>query len=316
MEPEFSQPIVAQVPPTRHLLVPVWLIAGLSILNFFAVIALWQRPESEATATADLVQILRESMPALPNVDVLAEDIANRVVDAEGKGGAGILDSEAIVFRTVADLEAEFAKIGAQPELDAFAKVFQAVDEWAFSPEDEPRVVSVKFQQAERMREIVKIEVEKLQKSALEKAAARDGFADYASAQRLLDYFPISNDLKVARLLRSLQDGQASLANKLDALQRLRYNSWAVRQVSSALRYRDEHLGRIAWDPLNGNVHLVEPVASILGPIDQKFLEPAALDFYTSTYVIIRDTLGKDVRRKFAEQLTKPDIKRKTLDLF
>ena len=124
MEPEFSQPIVAQVPPTRHLLVPVWLIAGLSILNFFAAIALWQRLESEATATADLVQILRESMPALPNVDVLAEDIANRVVDAEGKGGAGILDSEAIVFRTVADLEAEFAKIGAQPELDAFAKVF------------------------------------------------------------------------------------------------------------------------------------------------------------------------------------------------
>ena len=247
-------------------------------------------------------------------LDGLSEDITNRIIDAESADSGAVTEGDEIVLRTVSELEAFFQALGGTPEIPRFAQALTEVDDWPFALEDEERVRVIKGQQAQRLRTSVKLEVERLQKSALDKAAARDGLKDHAAAQRLLAFYPVSSyEPAMADDLRVLQDGQAAVANKLDALQRLHYNNWAVMQVGMALKYHDDHKSK---NPLNDNLSLVEPIVKILAPIDPILLEPEAREFYGYTVTTIRNTLGTDIRPQFAERMTKRDTKRLGVDEF
>lgn len=216
-------------------------------------------------------------------------------------------------LRSIADLQERATQIRGMNDPARIATSLREVETWEFSADDLPSVRDITNELLDVLRTAVIRRVAALQSAALEEEKAVDGRRLLAEAGDLLELHPGPRTPNDQASLDQLVEKQGELAGRLDSLQRLAYNRWAVDRISKGFQRIANHKSR---NPFNDNEHLVKPLANLLAPIDPSHLEPAAHLLYSRLLALAQEDLGKDQHRQLTQLLVAPDQIRETPEIF
>ena len=247
-------------------------------------------------------------------IDKLPTTLADAVVDAEyRKQLASQGNSDPIPLKSSKDVEIRFAELGESPDIEKLSLALTEVEDWPISETDLVAVEDIRQKQLQKLRDLVAATVTSLQQQALGQPAARDGYVFHAKAQAILAYFPADTNNNVTEQLRTLLEKQSTVATKLDAIQRMRYNNWASSEISKALIAHDKNKSLRPWAK---NEHLIGIVSAYLEPIDPTLLEPATRQANMLVVQTTQESLGRDFKTRLPQRLTRAGIQRINLNQF
>lgn len=230
----------------------------------------------------------------------------------------GLIDEavpdENVRFATVADAEAEISKLGDRPSAERLAGVLMAIDEWLIRPGEEEQFKKFRLGHLDRLRKLVKDEVEEHQEAALKAATGAQGAKEHAEAGRLLVLYPMSDEPNVVEEAKSLAGRQSELVGRLEAIRRQRYNRWAAGQVETTLDYFNANVSH--YNPFNDNAVLIDSLVKSLGQVDPVVLEPSVLELYNYVIERTKGSISEKNKVELAKRLTDPAVRRKALGDF
>lgn len=202
--------------------------------------------------------------------------------------------------------------------IEASAQAIADVDEWLYVPDEEKQARDRIEVEIEILRSQIEAEIANLSKAALNAPAGRDATEKLLKINPLFALYPApkteAQRVKVAQMSSSI----LSVSRRVEEVQRLRYNTWAVSQVQSGLEgYRSElkvkGMADISKLLKTNKEALITVCINAVGTIDPAFLEPAVMDLYNYFHGLVRDALGNDDenRVKLAKGLVNPNIQRR-----
>lgn len=240
-------------------------------------------------------------------------EVAKLMSDSNGSvEPAGIRQD--VSFRTEMEAEQRIRELPASPSIDDLVTVVSEIDGWLVTPGDEAKVDALKAVHLSKLRDLVKVEVNRHLERALKAANGAEGAKALAEAGSVFARYPMSNDRSVVEEATALSARQLEVATRLKALQRMRYNRWALERVEQALNHLNDNVS--SWNPLSDNKRLLPPLVAYLGPIDPLLLEPLPLRLYEYVIERLKKKLSDTDAIEFAKGLVAPNTSRKTLGEF
>lgn len=219
-----------------------------------------------------------------------------------------------VSFRTEKEAAQRIRELPASPTVGDLAMVVREIDGWLITPSDEAKVDALKAGVLSEMRKLVKGEVSRHLERALKATNFAEGTRALAEAGSVFAQYPMSNDRSVVEEATELSARLGDVAARLKALQRMRYNRWALERVEQALKHFNDNVSR--WNPLSDNKRLLPPLVAYLGPIDPSLLEPVPLRFYEYVIERMKGKLSDSNAIDFAKDLVDPNTSRRTLGEF
>ncbi len=264
----------------------------------------------EGTGEARIAEVARNLNDVRGQVQIVISKLRSEsdgLVDEPGP-------DEHLRFATVADAEAEIRKLGDKPAAERLAGTLTAIDEWLIRPGEEDQFKKVRLGHLDRLRKLVKEEVEKHQEAALKAASGGEGAKEHAEAGAILVLYPMSDVPNVVEEAKSLAGRQSELVGRLEAIRRQRYNRWAAGQVEAALDYFNANVSH--YNPFNDNAVLIGSLVNNLGNVDPVMLEPSVLELYNYVIERTKGSISEKNKVELAKRLTDPAVRRKALGDF
>lgn len=243
----------------------------------------------------------------------LSEEIQNikhqfngtRVVDSSPTASSDLFVVDKAMRHSYSDLTNLVMTIGEKGTAQDTADVLIEMGGWLFPEEDTIGVEQIESQLTQRLRKMVKDETKTLQLAALRSDSYRAGHESLRKAESVLALYPLSDKADVLKEAEAISLMQRNIAGRLDLIRRQRYNSWAAKQVETALR-----------DLRKDSDHGSSKAIAQLQPIDPSFLEPSVASIYSYAVEEMMKDLKQEKKALIAKDLTNPSVTRRTLGDF
>lgn len=202
-------------------------------------------------------------------------------------------------LKKVEDIDSRLQQDGSTPTIEKLSSAVSEIDGWLFAEEEEVNAGKRIETLTQSLRHRISQEITSLLKTALE---AKNGTAAAVQMSRinsLLALYPSPTSEEQKSSLDEITKNILSTSKRIEELQRLRYNQWAIEQIKNELlEYRKltkittfEDLKKIVVTDKNA---LLKICIDYLQVVDPGLLEPAALDLYNHAYTLTRNALGED----------------------
>jgi hypothetical protein len=247
------------------------------------------------------------------DIAAIAAAVNQQLSEARAAEEAQIAQDSAGTLRSLAELQNQATKIS---ELNDPIKISQALREiegWEFTTEDLPRVREITDGLLGVLRTSVTGRVSALQNAALEERLVVEGKRKLAEAATVLELYPESSTQSDQKLVENLGEKQGDIAARLDSIQRLAYNRWAVDNI---VRGFQRIANNKSSNPLSKNEHLVKPLAIYLAKIDPIHLEPATNLLYVRLLTQAQEVLGENEYQQLTQALVSQGQTRESLSSF
>lgn len=216
-----------------------------------------------------------------------------------------------VELKNVGDIDKRLRMAGTNIGIEEFSKVITEVDEWFFVPEDEAEATKKIETMTQTLRNKIDKEVTGLSKEALESPNGKTAAEKMSRINTLLTLYPSPVTNVQRENLNQTTSFILSTSKRVEELQRLRYNKWAIEQIKNELlQYRKlrkvESVSDIRKVLVTDKDELLKNCVDYLRVINPALLEPSALDLYSYAYGLTKDALGSDDSRliKLAEGLS------------
>jgi len=136
--------------------------------------------------------------------------------------------------------------------------------------------------------------VKKLDQQALKSTDHPEAKRLWAESSAVLGFYPSSNDPIEAGKIQELVSAHDLVRERIELLQRQRYNLWACQQIRKAWKDFEE----------NSNVGArMQTCLHFLGPIHPGLLDPVSLELYRDFLQTIRNKLSQELYQELSEKL-------------
>lgn len=221
------------------------------------------------------------------------------------------------------DIDKRIAMAGTAISIEDFSKVVAEIDEWLFIQDDDVKATKKIEDITNTLRERINTEIDAQLKAAIDAPNGNAAAEKLARVNSLLSLYPSPANEDQKKKLNETTAAILSASKRVDELQRLRYNKWAIEQIQKELlRYREiTKVGGFADVKrllVADKDALLKNCVNHIRVIDPVLLEPSALDIYNHAYGLTKDALGSDETKliELAKGLSDPKVKRKNLSDF
>ena len=216
-----------------------------------------------------------------------------------------------IELKRAGDIDKRLDVAGANIGIEESSKVLAEIDGWLFVPEDEAVAIKRIEAKTDDLRNRINKAISGLSKEALESPNSKVAAEKMSSINTLLTLYPSPVTDVQRRKLNEITASILTTSKKIQELQWLRYNEWAIEQIKNELlQYRKLSTVKSVHDMkklfVTDKDVLVKNCVDYLRVIDPALLEPYVLDLYNHAYGLTKDALGNDDSRliKLAEGLS------------
>jgi hypothetical protein len=214
-----------------------------------------------------------------------------------------------VVLKQVSDIKVRVDLLSPTAGIEEVAQVIEEMDQWVFAA-DEATAASAKLNKlTQTLRGLIEGKIIKLLEQARVAETGTLATEILSQVNDLLSLYPVPWIAEQRWQLGQLTEQILATSQRVEDIRRLRYNSWAIDQISSGLAGYQDKKRRLFDD----DAALVEECHRSLREIDPALLEPVTLDLYNYVIGLTARAVDDVYRVKLASGFADVETTRRTL---
>ncbi len=226
------------------------------------------------------------------------------------------------IFSHLSDLDTRLKAFSSASSVEEQAKILAEVDSWLFTEGEELAARARIEEKVEKLRKAIAQRIATLRKQALQARTGKSATDTMRQVGNLLSlYSAPSTDAQNAALAK-LSDEILETSYRIEEIRRLRFNKWALDQITEAL---DKYYGMIKVRTVsdlkkrvltnaNNKADLIKQCAPIIAKINPDGLEPMTRNLYDHALNLLQEAMNDDTKllKSLGSHFTNPALTRKS----
>ena len=270
-----------------------------------------------AAIAAGFFMLQREQTKKIEGLVLSTKELSSRIealhkarMLEDGSAWGESESAPTLEFHSAADIAKRLDPLVADDSTRDLALGIAEVSNWLFPHGEEAESDRIVADHLTKLSERITTEVASLDSQALAATDGKTASSLFAEGAALMELYPVpdSSDRAAVLKLKELLAARATVQQKIQTAQRLRYNLWALGLIEKG--YQDFNAKVAKVQKWADNDILTDAAATILSPIQAELLDASALELYMSLLRKVNSEIDESHQVQLSKRLNAAEVKR------